>query len=71
MTCLDKRREREREREIKQGEKGDHILIRTPDFVVDFMRTDTSRKDASSSGEFFFFFLEEGPRVEDAQEGRR
>ena len=56
---------------MKQGEKGDHILIRRPDFVVDFMRTDTSRKDASSSGDFFVFFLEDGLRVEDAQEGRR
>jgi len=54
MTCLDKRIERERE--IKQGEKGDHILIRRPDFVVDVMRTDTPRKDASSSVDFFFSF---------------
>jgi hypothetical protein len=50
MTCLDKRRE------IKQGEKGDHILIKRPDFVADFMITDTSRKDAGSSGDFFFSF---------------
>jgi len=47
------------------------MLIRRPDFVVDFMKTDRSRKDASSSDDFLFLFLEEALRVEDAQEGGR